>query len=233
MENRQLTQTELDKNQNKIWEQDNATYRDFIGIYDNPWNHETQRLSDELVRWFDISADYNWTLNSQTEISIPRTLREDEVLFPIDLLVEQHIPRELLEVYWDGLRRCLSAYVAKYALTHSTLQHKTFKIHKVLPTQGYHVWHSENPSSLSSDRILAYSTYLKVPEDGGETEFRHQSYRVKPVVGRTLIWPAGFTHTHRGNPPLDGEKYYITGWFCAAPEATRFETTEDLAQSWV
>jgi len=24
------------------------------------------------------------------------------------------------------------------------------------------------------------------------------------------------THMHRGNPPLDGEKMYITGWFCAA-----------------
>lgn len=23
---------------------------------------------------------------------------------------------------------------------------------------------------------------------------------------------AGFTHTHRGNPPISGTKYIITGW---------------------
>jgi len=36
--------------------------------------------------------------------------------------------------------------------------------------------------------------------------------RVKPKKGRLILFPAGFTHTHRGNPPLDGEKYIITGW---------------------
>ena len=60
---------------------------------------------------------------------------------------------------------------------------------------------------------MAYMTYLEVPKKGGETEFLHQSLRIEPVVGRTLIWPAGFTHMHRGNAPLDGEKMYITGWF--------------------
>ena len=62
-------------------------------------------------------------------------------------------------------------------------------------------------------RVLAWMTYLKVPEEGGETEFLYQSKRIEPIVGRTLIWPAYFTHLHRGNPPLKGEKYYITGWF--------------------
>ena len=37
-----------------------------------------------------------------------------------------------------------------------------------------------------------------------------------PEVGKLLIWPAGFTHMHRGNPPLEGEKMYITGWFTVA-----------------
>ena len=27
-----------------------------------------------------------------------------------------------------------------------------------------------------------------------------------------VIWPAGFTHCHRGNPPLDRDKYILTGW---------------------
>jgi hypothetical protein len=54
--------------------------------------------------------------------------------------------------------------------------------------------------------------YLNDVEDGGETEFLYQRMRVKPKQGTLLIWPAGFTHTHRGNPPLSNNKYVITGW---------------------
>ena len=92
-----------------------------------------------------------------------------------------------------------------------------FKVHKVKEKQGFHVWHYENGSFETRDRFLAYMTYLQAPLEGGETEFLHQSKRIDPVVGRTLIWPAGFTHKHRGNPPLKGEKMYITGWLNMSP----------------
>jgi hypothetical protein len=49
-------------------------------------------------------------------------------------------------------------------------------------------------------------------EEGGETEFLHQSIRAKPVKGRCVIWPAAFPYVHRGNPPLQGEKYIMTSW---------------------
>ena len=54
---------------------------------------------------------------------------------------------------------------------------------------------------------------MHIPNSGGETEFLHQNLRIHPEIGKTLIWPAQWTHTHRGNPPLDGFKVYATGWF--------------------
>ena len=36
--------------------------------------------------------------------------------------------------------------------------------------------------------------------------------RVPAVEGRLIIFPAGFTHTHRGNPPLGQEKIILTTW---------------------
>jgi len=54
--------------------------------------------------------------------------------------------------------------------------------------------------------------YLNDVEEGGETEFLYYARRIKPTQGTLLIWPAYFTHAHRGNPPLSNTKYIITGW---------------------
>jgi len=31
-------------------------------------------------------------------------------------------------------------------------------------------------------------------------------------AGKLLMCPGYFTHTHRGNPPLNEDKYILTGW---------------------
>jgi hypothetical protein len=56
-------------------------------------------------------------------------------------------------------------------------------------------------------------TYLNDVHDAGGTEFFHQKLTVLPRKGLTLIWPADWTHTHRGIVSPTEEKYVITGWF--------------------
>ena len=91
------------------------------------------------------------------------------------------------------------------------------KIQKTLPTEGYHIWHCENGSFEHSIRVAAYTLYLNDVEEGGETEFLHQSLRISPKKGTFVVWPSGYYHTHRGNPPLSGEKYIATGWLEYTP----------------
>ena len=55
-------------------------------------------------------------------------------------------------------------------------------------------------------------TYLNDVDDGG-TEFMHQNIITPAVKGLTLIWPADWTHAHRGVISKTKEKYIITGWF--------------------
>jgi len=38
------------------------------------------------------------------------------------------------------------------------------------------------------------------------------SHGYKPKKGDCIIFPTAYTHTHRGNPPIGGDKYIITGW---------------------
>lgn len=40
----------------------------------------------------------------------------------------------------------------------------------------------------------------------------YQGVKVRPTAGRLLIAPAAFTHTHRGNRPVGGNKYIVTSW---------------------
>jgi len=78
--------------------------------------------------------------------------------------------------------------------------------------QGYHVWHYESSTRGNCTRLLSWILYLNDVEEGGETEFLHLHRRVKPKAGTFVLFPAAFTHTHRGNPPLSNTKYIATGW---------------------
>ncbi|HKB02714.1 MAG TPA: 2OG-Fe(II) oxygenase [Gemmataceae bacterium] len=90
---------------------------------------------------------------------------------------------------------------------------------------GYPYWHSEvYPRDADCDtlhRVLLYSIYLNDVPEAGETEFFYQKRKIAPQNGSLLIAPAGFTHTHRGNTPVGGDKYIATSWVL-------FQRAEDL-----
>jgi hypothetical protein len=81
---------------------------------------------------------------------------------------------------------------------------------------GYPHWHCEVypvlDDSESLHRTLLWTLYLNDDFEAGETEFFHQRTKVVPRTGSLLIAPAGFTHTHRGNRPVGGNKYIATSW---------------------
>jgi len=55
-------------------------------------------------------------------------------------------------------------------------------------------------------------TYLNDDFVGGTTSFTHHNIDVQPITGKTLIWPAEWTHAHKGNIVESGTKYIATGW---------------------
>jgi len=105
-------------------------------------------------------------------------------------------------------------YVQKYSYLKKLATHNILevKIQKTKVGEGYHFWHCENAAMKARNRILAFMIYLNDVTEGGETEFLYQKCRFKPERNTMLVWPAQFTHVHRGNPPLSNDKYIITGW---------------------
>jgi len=210
-------------------------YENFVGIYDESVpvelcnefvkNYELAKKNRTII---DISKEVDGTeVKNDTQIhtnseekdyrKVPSLQRKDESIFTHPISSTIYPIRPGAKSYFNYLTECIECYMDKYSIYFDgTLFNDVFKIHKVGKSEGFHQWHYERSDPTSLDRVIVYMTYIESPKKGGETEFLHQSLRIDPVVGRTLVWPAGFTHMHRGNPPLDGEKMYITGWLNAS-----------------
>lgn len=90
---------------------------------------------------------------------------------------------------------------------------EAYNIQRYLPGEGFYNWHCENSGyKFGSNRIFAWMIYLNDLEDGG-TEFQAQKHTEKAEAGKFLIWPAGWTHVHRGEVSQTKTKYIITGWY--------------------
>ncbi len=91
---------------------------------------------------------------------------------------------------------------------------------------GYPYWHCEQYPKLDQGealhRALLWTIYLNDEFDEGETEFLYQQVKVRPSTGALLIAPAAFTHTHRGNRPVGGNKYIATSWILYQRAETLF-----------
>lgn len=81
---------------------------------------------------------------------------------------------------------------------------------------GYPYWHCElyprDANAETLHRTLLWTVYLNDAFGEGETEFLYQRRKVAPKTGSLLIAPTAFTHTHRGNRPVGGDKYIATSW---------------------
>ena len=56
----------------------------------------------------------------------------------------------------------------------------------------------------------AWMIYLNDAESG--TEFPYQEIVLQPKQGLCAVWPAYWTHPHKGVTPNRGDKYIATGW---------------------
>ena len=120
--------------------------------------------------------------------------------------------------YIQQLFGCVDKYVEKYQWSNASkaqfgiLERINIQFYK--PGEAFHGWHFERGSSdfPACGRHLVWMTYLNDVNDGGGTEFFHQEKITTARKGKTVIWPADWTYTHRGVVSNTEHKYIITGW---------------------
>jgi hypothetical protein len=126
--------------------------------------------------------------------------------------------QELTIRYFDQVKVIMEKYIKKYPFCDYYNPWDVsipVNIQHYKPGEGFHAWHSERISGNPdlANRHMVFMTYLNDVTDGGETEFFHQEMKIQPRKGLTVIWPADWTHTHRGVTSPTQEKYIVTGWY--------------------
>ena len=187
---------------------------DHIGIYENAF---TSNECDELISKFNTSIDRSYTSDGKHQFDSGIQGRDDFQFFL------EHINGPLaVNVMSSVTNRGFQKYIDSYPELSNgdALGLYTVKMQRTDAGGGYHVWHSEDCAYDCRDRVVVWMVYLNdVPiENGGATEFIYQKLSIQPKKGTLVLWPATYTHTHRGGF-LTGEisKYIATGWYIRLP----------------
>lgn len=191
-------------------------YKGFIGIYKDVYPEGyCQHLISEFERLIESGAGSD----RQKSEGIAKHRKNDMQLGLnfIGQTVSAFNDYPSVRMFFDGLQQCYDNYTDQFSvLKDAKITGTTMKMQRTNPGGGYHIWHGEQGNAEQASRVLVYMLYLNSlsTEEAGETEFLYQQERYAPTENTMLIWPAAFTHAHRGNTVFgQRSKYIVTGWF--------------------
>ena len=180
----------------------------FIGA----WNLEDDDLCKEIINFFEENKNLqrDGVSGSGKNLEIKKTT--DIVVNANDLKNEKF---KCLNKYINNLFESFKDYQNQWPFLKTLFKELhigKFNIQKYSSGGHFAKVHTERSSISSSHRLFAWMTYLNNVEDGGTTHFSHYNIEIKPEIGKTLIWPAEWTHAHNGKILNSGVKYIVTGW---------------------
>jgi len=195
----------------------NKEFFEHIALYHDVY---PQGYCQHLISEFDRLESAGAGSNRQQSEGALKHAKDDHQIF-VNIRNHNMLPfqdKNTADLFFDGLQQCYDDYTAKYSVLkdNGNIRATHMKMQRTGPGGGYHVWHAEQGPGLQVSRVLTYMLYLNsiVPEDGAETEFLYQKKRFSPTENTMVLWPAAYTHAHRGNPVLGANhKYIVTGWF--------------------
>lgn len=180
--------------------------RPFICVADNILNKD---ICDQIIERFEKDSNkYEARVGANARI-------DPNIRTGVDLSISklEHW-KDIDDILFNVYRSVLTAYMEKFDILKTfSLHDKGYIVQRVNPGQAYN-WHSDNVNIATASRQVIALLYLRTIHKGGATQFKYQNLDVQPEAGKILIFPAVWTHKHRGMTPISETKYSIISWFC-------------------
>ena len=180
---------------------------DFFGIYDNAL---TKKECQILINQFENSPKREGRSYSDGDLVVnedqKKCIEVDNSSFSNKSVISRIINARLRECIDDYKKEypSIDEFIARWVIDNAY----NFQKYET-EEDGFKVWHTEAGGAPTARRVLAWMFYLNDAKSG--TEFINYP-TVNAKMGRCVIWPAGWTHVHKGVVPNKGLKYIVTGW---------------------
>lgn len=187
---------------------------EFVKTYQNSLGKLT---ADNIIKIFEeepgkregiTGSGMNKKFKDTTDLH-SNDLAENRDWIVIEDLLRKELTAKLMRYYYEINKGEMSdsAFNPYPATTDSG-----FQIQRYTAGEGhYHSVHSDFDLNNGRFRTLTYIWYLNDVDEGGETLF-YTGDKIKPEMGKLLIFPALWTYPHSGLMPLSNHKYILTGW---------------------
>ena len=186
-----------------------SVHPNFMGC----WVFEDTSVCDDLIQFFEENRESHRAGRTSLR-SVNETVKQstDIPIAPLDLKEKKFY---VFSKFIEHLHCCHLDYFEQWELLkkfYPRLHIGPFNLRRYDTGGHFGAVHSERTSLNALQRVFAWMTYLNDVPEGGETEFTLFDLSIKPEKGKTLIWPAEWTHAHRGSIVKQGPKYITTGW---------------------
>jgi hypothetical protein len=162
----------------------------------------------------DVIARFEKDEEGQYKGRIGQLANEDDsIKKSTDLVVsgKEHW-KDVDKALFQSLGKAILEFRESYPFFNGPFKDMGYGVQRTNPGEHYH-WHIDGGSHDFSHRQLVAIWYLNdVAGPGGETEFLFQDIKIKPELGKLILFPPFWTHEHRGVTLEKGTKYIATTW---------------------
>ena len=166
-----------------------------------------ESLCDKLIIYFKKNKEYKHIGVVGRDRTVNKNIKDS-----MDVHFYNDSNNEYIKTFFKELSKHLKSYMQKYKIMDSVNTDVCNNIQYYKPKGGYPLLHYERGPGESLSRQLVYTLYLNTVTDKGGTEFPYQNVITPAIKGNLIIFPAEFTHPHRGIVSNTQEKYIATGW---------------------